>query len=67
MRKPELIAMTPREYEANGAKKVYWTEIGVAWRTKSGEGINVKLNAFPVNGEFSLFPPKERPKSEPEV
>ena len=65
MTKPAYVAMTPREYKDGDTQKTYWIEIGAAWPTKSGEGFNVTLNALPVNGTFSLFPPKAKPKSDP--
>jgi hypothetical protein len=63
----KLIAMTAREYKDGAETKTFWMEIGVAFPTKSGSGFNVLLNALPIDGRFSLFPPKEKPKSEPEA
>lgn len=52
-----LEAVTFREGR-DGRK--YGTKIGVAFQTRDGSGWNVRLDALPVNGEFSLFPPRER-------
>jgi hypothetical protein len=70
MSKPDYVAMTAREYgeaDAAGKKKVHWYEIGAAWRTKTGDGFNITLNALPVDGNFSLFPPKPKTEAQPEA
>jgi hypothetical protein len=68
MSKPSHVAMTARNYEdETGQKKTRWYEIGAAWPTKSGNGLNVTLYATPVDGSFSLFLPKEKPETVPEV
>jgi hypothetical protein len=36
----------------------YWTKIGSAWSHKDGEGVNITLNAFPVNGKLTVRKPK---------
>ena len=53
------------EFEANvvsekpdGGKR--WTRIGVAFRTRSGNGLVVKLDAHPKGDELYLFPPRPR-------
>ncbi|WP_422932172.1 hypothetical protein [Singulisphaera sp. PoT] len=50
-------------------KKPIWTRIGIATRAKSGEDvINIKLNAFPVDGRLTLLIPSEPEAEEtPEV
>lgn len=40
-------------------EKKYWREIGVAFENRDGS-INVKLDAFPVNGEMQLRVPQPR-------
>ena len=68
MSKPDYVAMTARNYkDADGKEKARWYEIGAAWRTKSGDGFNVTLNALPVDGSFSLFTPKAKPESASEA
>ncbi|MEE9320080.1 MAG: hypothetical protein V3U76_06500 [Granulosicoccus sp.] len=32
-----------------------WINCGAAWAHGNGKGYNIKLNSFPVGGEFSLF------------
>ena len=62
MSKPSHIARTARTYkDADGTEKARWHEIGAAWPTKSGNGFNVTLYALPVDGQFSLFVPSEKP------
>lgn len=41
-------------------KKPIWTRIGIASKAKSGEDvINIKLNAFPIDGRLTLLVPTE--------
>lgn len=49
--------------------KTYWTVLGVGFATKSGDGVNCILNAYPVpnkDGEvrFYLFPADKKDNSE---
>jgi hypothetical protein len=44
--------------EKNGDKN-YYTRIGAAWNVAS-DGISVKLQALPLDGNLVLFPPKEK-------
>ena len=37
----------------------HWTRIGAAWSHKDDEGINIVLNAIPVNCEIVLRRPKD--------
>ena len=58
--KPTHSAYQVREYEADGQKKSYWTKIGSVWEHKDGAGYNVRLTAFPVDGNLVIRPVKER-------
>ncbi len=58
--KPSHHAYTIRDYERDGKKDAYWTKIGVAWRHKDGNGFDVVLEAFPVNGRISIREPREK-------
>jgi hypothetical protein len=40
--------------------KARWTPIGAAWPHDDGEGFNVTVSAFPLNGRLVLRKPKER-------
>ena len=42
----------------NGEKN-FWVKIGVAFVNKDGS-LNVRLNAFPVNGEMNIRDPKPK-------
>ena len=65
MSKPSHIAYTARGYkDADGTEKKRWHEIGAAWPTKSGNGFNVTLYALPVDGQFGLFVPSEKPMAD---
>ena len=35
-------------------KKAIWTKIGSGWTHKDGEGINLQLDAIPVDGKLSI-------------
>jgi len=50
--------LTAREYEKDGQKKTAWTKIGMAFKARDGEGWNIMLDAFPVNGKMVLREPK---------
>ena len=56
--RPTHIAKIVREYEtADGEKKQVWTDVGAGWSIKDGQGIKVRLDAFPTNGgEILLLP-----------
>ena len=58
--KPAFEAFVVRE-AAN--KKSFFTKIGAAWPTKSGNGFNLDLVALPVDGKIILLPPKEAPEA----
>ncbi len=38
----------------------FMTTIGAAWPFHEGDGLVVKLNFLPLDGQFILVPPKER-------
>ena len=44
--------------------KNYYTKVGAAWPLKDRDGLSIKLEALPVNGELVLFPPKAKDASE---
>lgn len=46
--------------EAERGDKTYWNRIGVAFRTKSGAGLNVTLTSLPVSGKMTLLVPDEK-------
>jgi len=41
-----------------GPDKTYYSRIGAAWNVAS-DGISIKLEALPLDGELVLFPPKD--------
>jgi hypothetical protein len=60
--KPTHVAYTARTFKgSDGKEKIRWHEIGAAWPTESGNGFNVTLYALPVDGQLSLFVPREKP------
>ena len=48
-------------YHAFQVKDGYWTKIGAAWKTRSGNGLSVALDLLPPDGRFILAEPKKRP------
>jgi len=38
--------------------------VGAGWKHGKGEGINLMLDALPMNGTLTLFPPREDTESE---
>ena len=54
--KPTLIAYTVKERGRN--QSAIWTRIGAAWPHSSGSGLNIELEAFPIDGRLVLIEPK---------
>lgn len=38
----------------DGNQKGYWTRIGAAWQHKDGKGLNIQLDAVPLDGKIAL-------------
>ncbi len=60
--RPTHNAFAVRKYKQNGAHRAEYTVIGAAWQHGDGEGFDIVLQAFPVNGRVTLR--KAQPKSE---
>lgn len=41
-------------------QKSKWDQIGVAWEHKDGEGLNIDLKLFPVNGRITVRRRKDK-------
>ena len=56
---PDVTASTPVE-STQDSKKVFWTQLGVGYKTKKGDGFMIYLNGLPVNGKLLIkkFVPK---------
>ncbi len=52
-----LNVFTVEEYESSGKTQKKWTRIGAAFPHKEGEGFNIELKAFPVDGRLVVLPP----------
>lgn len=54
---PKYHAYTVRN---RGDKKAIWTRIGVVWTQSKGQGLNLEIEALPLNfdGKIKLMPPK---------
>jgi hypothetical protein len=63
--KPDFNVYTVIEYTKGKEKKARWLQIGAAWANKDGEGINVQLDALPIDGKLVLRVPKA--KEEPQT
>ena len=44
----------------------YWLNIGAAFSHADGNGLNVLLQALPINGKLVLRPPKDNDEKQPE-
>lgn len=53
-RRPDFEVFVTRE----GNGKTYYTRVGAAWRV-ANDGISIRLDALPINGELVCFPPRE--------
>ena len=42
-------------------KSAIWTRIGAAWPQSKADGLNVELEALPLDGKIVLMPPKAEP------
>jgi hypothetical protein len=51
-----LIAYTVRDRGKN--QKSIWTRIGAAWPHDKGAGLNIQLEALPLDGRLVLLEPK---------
>jgi len=51
-RDPSHIAYTVRDQGAD--KKSVWTRIGASWPHRDGDGMDVQLDATPVDGRLTL-------------
>ena len=60
--RPTHSAYQVRKYKTNGEYRSEYTLIGAAWPHGDGEGFDILLQAFPVNGRVTLR--KNKPKAE---
>jgi hypothetical protein len=44
------------------AEESFWTRIGSAWAHKDGNGFNIQLETFPVDGRITLRVASEKTK-----
>ena len=51
---------TVREYVSNGEKLSAWTKIGVAFPHKKGPGLNIVLEALPLDGKITVYPQSDK-------
>jgi hypothetical protein len=63
---PTHTAYQVREYKSSGEDKASWTRIGSAWAHNDGAGFNIRLDAFPVDGNIVLRTVKEKQPTEEE-
>jgi hypothetical protein len=60
-KKPDFIVYTTTA--SKEGDKTFYHQIGAAWNVDKG-GIGGQLFANPVDGNFVLFPPKEKPDNQ---
>jgi hypothetical protein len=53
---PKFYAYTVKD---RAGKKPVWTRIGSAWSHAQGGGLNVELQALPMDGRIVLMPSKD--------
>jgi len=53
---PTHLVYQIRAYKNGGEARSNWTKIGVAWAHKKGQGFNIQLDAFPVDGRLTVYP-----------
>ena len=57
---PQYVVSTPTDL----GEKTIWNDVGVGFKTKAGNGINIILNALPVNGKLLVRKNEPKPKTE---
>jgi hypothetical protein len=60
--RPTHPAFLVRKYKKNGEHRAEYTQIGAVWPHQDGDGFDIVLTAFPVNGRVTLR--KVKPKHE---
>lgn len=57
--RPKWIAYVVRDIKCgNGTEDAVWCAAGAAWEHADGKGVDIQLNAFPVNGPVVLREPQ---------
>lgn len=61
--KPDYVIFSVQERDRG--QKAIWTRLGVAFKHREGEGLNITLQAMPINfdGRLVLMPPKDNDSS----
>jgi hypothetical protein len=49
---PSHDVFSVREYEKHGKKESFWTKLGVAFAHKDGKGLDITLQAIPIDGRL---------------
>lgn len=60
--RPDWTAFAVVDLEAGGKSR--WREIGVGFNNAKSGTIKIKVDAFPLNGEIVLLPPREQRERE---
>ena len=60
--RPTFMAYSVRDYKKRGQTESDWTRVGVAWPHHDGDGFDIVLEAFPVNGRVVVR--KSKPKQQ---
>lgn len=61
--RPVYRAYTVTAYSGD-SQQSRWTDIGVVWRTRDGKGLNLQLNALPIDGRIVLREFKDKSEQE---
>lgn len=63
-----LTASIVNTYTKDGEEHRVWTDVGVAWKHKSGEGYNLQIReGLSVHGTIVLLPPRDSNSSKGEA
>jgi len=61
---PTHEAFIVENYKSEGKEKSFWTKIGSAWQHQDGNGFNLQLKAYPIDGKITIRKRGERNTSD---
>lgn len=64
---PDFVVYVTREYGEGKDAKTFWSRVGAAWYHKKGKGLNIQLDALPVDGKLVLLEPQAQEASDPKT
>ena len=61
--KPDYEVFMVKDFGSPKEKKSKWTKVGAGWTHQDGEGMNIQLDAVPVDGKLNIRKYRERNES----